>query len=118
MQNKSIVLVIIIFLVLSFSFLAFEEKKDSNIDSQNLWFLYFKNPKDKTLDFTIENHSENTAFHWEIIMNKTKIKEADTTIKKGQSETIPVSAIDISEKKILIIVTDSENKQKEIYKNF
>lgn len=107
-------------LLTSFVFLSVVEKKETDLDRKNIWMLYFQNPKDTLLDFAIKNHSNNPNFHWEIFVNKIKVKEGDVEVPKGETKNIPVSAKDITDmegKKITITVTQGESK-KEIYKNF
>ena len=81
--------------------------------------IYFPNPKSSSLDFTIENHSQNKVFHWQILLDKIIVTEGDSGIALGDMKTIsvPKDNIDLSDKKITISVTDSNNNKKEIYKN-
>lgn len=116
--NKIIIFTILFLMLFSSLYLSYTETKLANIDSQNLWLMYFKNPKDNSIDFTIENHSNSNNFHWEILADKDSLKTGDTEILNGQSKTIPINISDTVGKKITITVTDSENKKKEIYKNF
>lgn len=116
MNNKTILISTIGLLFLSFIFLSFVEQRKQDVNSQNWWVIYFENPKSESLNFTIENHSDSDNFHWEIFIDKTKAKEGDVAIKKGQRKTIPVSATGMESKKITTIVSSGDNK-KEIYKN-
>ena len=107
-------------LLLSFVFLSVVEKKQSDINNKNIWTLYFSDPKSGSLDFTIENHSQNKVFHWQILLDKTMVTEGDSTVLLGDIKTIPVpkDGIDLSNKKITISVTDINSNKKEVYKNF
>lgn len=116
MSNRIIIFTTVAFLFISFVFLSVVEMKQANLNSKDVWMLYFSNPKSTSLDFAIENHSKNAAFHYEIFLDKTKVKEGDAMIQIGETKTIPVSAEDIANKKIIIDVT-SNNEKKEIYKN-
>lgn len=116
MSNRIIIFTTVAFLFISFVFLSATEMKQSNLNSKDVWMLYFSNPKSASLDFTIENHSKNAAFHYEIFLDKTKVKEGDTMIPIGEIKTIPVSAENITNKKIIIDVTNN-NEKKEIYKS-
>ena len=119
MQNKIIIGVFVICLVLSFSFLAYSERKSQNIDAQNLWFLYFSDLKGSTLDFSVENHTDKTEFHWELFSDKTKLQDSNLSVKKGATGTSSVPEIpDRLGKKISIRVTASDNNVKEIDKTF
>lgn len=104
------------FMLASLSYLSYVEKKQRDLDlGKNWWALYFENPKDKALDFTIENHSDLSSFRWEVYLEKSKTYEGNSEILKGEKKTIPVSASDLSNKKITIRVISGE-KTKEIYK--
>ena len=118
MSNRIIIFATVAFLFISFVFLSATEMKQSNLNNKDVWMLYFSNPKSASLDFAIENHSKNAAFRYEIFLDKAKVKEGDTTIPTGEIKTIPVSAENIADKKIIISVTDSNSNKKEIYKNF
>ncbi len=119
MQNKIIIATFILLSVLSFSFLAYTEEKNKNINAQNIWFLYFNSPKDQSLNFSIENHTDNTKFHWEILADKNKTREGTLTVKKGAIEKInPLGISDTANKKMLVRVTAGDNSVKEIYKKF
>ena len=119
MNNRIIIITILGMLLTSFVFLSVVEKKQSNINNKNIWVLYFPDPKNDSLDFTIENHSQNKVFHWQILLDETMVTEGDSAISLGDTKTIavPTDNIDLSNKKITISVTDTNNNKKEIYKN-
>jgi hypothetical protein len=120
MNNKTIIFGTIIFLLSSFVFLSAIEIRQSNINNKNIWMLYFSDPKSGSLDFSLENHSQNKLFHWQILLDKIVVTEGDSTVALGDIKTIsvPKDNIDLSNKKITISVTDVNNNKKEIYKNF
>jgi len=116
-SEKKIILTVIIFLFFSFSFLAYSERKQTDPTGQNSWWeLYFENPQSQDLTFTIKNYGKAKKFHWKKLEkeNPVPLQEADIFIQAGQKSTIPLS-LEI-EKKIILEVTDEENKKKEIYK--
>lgn len=117
MNNKFIILATTFFLLSSFIFLSVVERKEADINAKNVWLLYFENPKSNSLNFTIENHSTETNFHWQILSDKSPANQGDVDIKPGETKTIPVLQADVANKKITIVVTAGNNK-KEIYKNF
>ena len=89
MNQKKIISFLIIFLLISFFYLAYVEKKQADLNYQkNWWVLSFDNPNDNSLDFVIENHSSKNNFHWEVLSDTDKIKEADINIVKGNSAKI------------------------------
>ncbi|MFH0969218.1 MAG: hypothetical protein V1804_01795 [Patescibacteria group bacterium] len=116
---KKIIISLILFLVLSFGFLAYTETKQQSPVSQNWWVVYFSNPKDESLDFAIENNSDQNNFHWEISADKNKLKEGDINIAKGnkkETNLIKLGFENLDGKKIIIKVS-TDNNSKEIYKN-
>ena len=119
MSNRIIIITILGMILASFVFLSVVEIKQSNINNKNIWTLYFSDPKDGSLDFTIENHSRNKVFHWQILLDKTMVTEGDSTVSLGDTKTIPVPTddVDLSNKKITISVIDNNSNKKEIYKN-
>lgn len=117
MNNRTIIFTTIAMLFVSFIFLSFTEKKQADINTKNVWTLYFETPKNNSLNFNIENHSTNTNFHWEILSEKSVNNQGDVTLKLGETKTIPVALADTANKKITIVVTAGEAK-KEIYKSF
>jgi hypothetical protein len=128
MSNKPIILSLIIFLLFSFGFLAYTETKQQSPASQNWWLIYFSSPKDKNLDFVVENNSDQTNFHYEVSDGASKLKEADINIVKGEKKEIKTAfassdakALEDKEaaadKKITIRVSAGDDS-KEIYKNF
>ncbi len=116
MNNKIIIFATCFFLLVSFVFLSITERKQSDINTKETWSLYFENPKDKNLDFIIENHSSQENFHWEIFSDKEKIKTGDEKIETGKTKKIPLSMIQSAGKKIIISVTSGNERKKEIYK--
>jgi len=117
MSNKIIIISLIIFLIVSFFYLAYIEQNQQ--EKENFWVVYFANPQDNNLDFIIENHSLSVSnnFHWEVLANKEKIKEGQVEINPNNLWRSSFSADNYDNKKITILVSDG-NQQKEIYKIF
>lgn len=114
MDNKKIIIFLIIFLIASLFYLAYIEQ--SRRGEGNFWVLYFADPKGDNLSFVIDNYSDKNNFHWEVLIDKNKVTEKDAVISKGNKKIIDLVELKIENKKITIIVSDGENK-KEIYKN-
>lgn len=115
--EKKIILAVIVFLFFSFAFLAYSEQKQTDPTGKNSWWeIYFENPKSQDLTFTIKNYGKAKKFHWKELEkdNAIPLQEADIFIPAGQKTTIPLSLK--TAKKIILEVTDEENKKKEIYK--
>lgn len=116
MNNKTIIFATITFLLAAFIFLSVQQKKQSDPNDKNFWILSFNDPKNNSLNFSIENHSSKTAFHWEVFSEKTKLLGGDSNVKKGETKSIPVQIEGAPDKKMTVIVTSGDEK-KEIYKN-
>jgi len=119
MSTKKIIIILIISLLLSSIWLSYNETRQADLNYQkNWWVVYFENPSGSSLNFTIENHSKETAFNYKIMGNKNILEEKNISIKNNRQQKInidPVAFENISERKITIIITDGNNK-KEIYK--
>lgn len=117
---KKIIIPLILFLLASFSFLSYRESQMQNLQSQNWWSIYFTDAKSDNLNFVIENNSDSQNFHYEISVEKNKIKEENIQINKGEKKEINLSKSDfmfLESQKIIIKVSDGKNS-KEIYKTF
>jgi len=120
MQPKKIILFIIILFVASSAWLFNVSRKEINPNAgKNWWALYFQNPKSNDLNFVIENHSNQSNFHWEVLGKNQKTKEGTVNITKGNSQKIIVSDLDFSssQNKKVIIQVNTKSSKKEIYKN-
>ncbi|HRY27749.1 MAG TPA: hypothetical protein P5323_01295 [Candidatus Moranbacteria bacterium] len=117
--EKFIILALFGMMLLSFMFLSAVESKNTNLDNSNVWTLYFADPKSDSLDFMIENHSKNSDFRYKILVDKKVVIESDLPVPLGETKNVPIpkETLDLSNRKITIIVTAGDNK-KEIYKNF
>ena len=118
-NEKLIIFSTIIFLLASFVFLSIVESKNTNLDNSKTWMLYFADPKNDSLDFMIENHSKNSDFRYEILIDKKVVIDSNLSVPLGETKTVPIpkDTVDLSGRKITIKVTAGDQK-KEIYKNF
>jgi len=119
MSTKKIIIILIISLLLSSIWLSYNETRQADLNYQkNWWVVYFENPSGSSLNFTIENHSKETAFNYKIMGDENILEEKNISIKNNRQQKInidPVAFENIPERKITIIITDGNNK-KEIYK--
>ncbi len=103
-------------MLISFFYLTLIEKNQRDLDlNKNWWAVYFEDAKSNSLDFTIENHSNESFFKWEIYLEKSKTYEGSSELLKGEKKTIPISTSNLSEKKVTVKVFTTEKTQ-EIYK--
>lgn len=114
-QTKIIIFIIIIFIASSAYLFWVDAKNNSPDYGKDWWAVYFENPKDNSLNFTIENHSNKNDFHWEVSDGKNKLDAGNIKIEKGATWTSDVQ-VSVSDKKMTIRVSNSKDT-KEIYKN-
>ena len=117
MDQKKLIIFIIALFVLSASYLFYVSDRSLRSDAGKIWWaVSFEDPKSDSLNFTIENHSAQNNFHWEIKADNQKISEGDAEIKTGESKNIQPTINVVSGKNSITISSDSDKK--EIYKNF
>ena len=117
-SQKLIILSLVVFFVLTSFWLSFISARYLNPDyNSDWWAISFENPKNQSLNFTIENHSSKNNFHWEAISNDTIKQEDNIQLAKGEIKNIPIIFSTEVGRKITIKVS-TDNEVKEIYKNF
>ncbi len=115
-QTTKIISLILALFIISSVFLFWQNDQGLNPDYQkNWWAVSFQDAKNTNPSFTIENHSTNNNFSWEIISGKDTLKKSDIIVAQGEKKNIQ---IDLSNLKNKIIVRVSDGKEsQEIYKN-
>jgi len=83
---------------------------------QNWWAIYFSNAKDQSVSFTIENHTDQTNFHWQVLKDNNKINEGDIQVSRDKTKDVIINNTELEQGKIIIQVSSGEEKR-EIYKN-
>jgi|GEM_PF-1329899 len=118
--EKFIILALLGMMLPSFMFLSAVESKNTNLNNNNVWMLYFTDPKSDSLDFMIENHSKNSDFRYEILIDKKVVIDSKLSVPLGETKTVPIpkETLDLSNRKITITVADGNSNKKEIYKSF
>lgn len=86
MNQKKILIFLIIFLITSFSWLIYNEKKQHQIINQ--WFLYFDNPQNSSLNFTIENYTNKSDFTWQLLHDNNIFDTGKIKVLKGDKKTV------------------------------
>jgi len=120
MSSKIIIITTIILLLISFSVLFVIEAKNHNYDYKKSWsVVYFDNPRDDSLDFTIENHQGGKAeYDYEIFVGDDKVIDDKIKIEAGAKQKIsPVIEDEKSKENKIIIVVDYKDVEYKIYKN-
>lgn len=119
MHHKYIILATITLLIMSFVSLAYieDKAKDPNLN-KDWWALSFNDPHDKSLGFTIENHSEdNIYFNYLITRNNKTLARDFVVVSRGSSENVPLEgAKSLGKKTTTISVWATETNRKEISK--
>lgn len=115
-QRKIIIFIIVIFVISAIYLLAIGSKYQNANFSRGWWSAYFVNPKDNSLDFIIKNNDNATDFHWTILTNNEKLEEGDVEINNDDQRTINLAGINTAGK--VTIEVSVGNDKKDIYKNF
>jgi len=119
MQQKKLILFIIIIFVLSSAYLLAIGSKFNNLNfGKDWWAVYFSDPKDNSLDFAIDNHNNIASFHYVVLKDKEKISEGDVKVENGKIDIIKPDVAQASSGNITIEVSTGDNDKKDIYKNF
>jgi len=120
MQKKIIIFIAFLFIVSS-SWLFYVNQQETNPNkNKNWWSLSFQDPQSNNLAFIIENYSQETNFHWQLLKDNQVITQGELEIAKGYSHQVSLNLSDfftssLTGKFILQVKTNSH--QKEIYKN-
>jgi hypothetical protein len=115
-QTTKIISLILVLFVISSVFLFWQSDQGLNPDYQKDWWsVSFAYAENTDLSFTIENHSANDNFSWEIISGKDTLQKGDAVVARGEKKNIEVDLGNLTNK-VLIRVSDGKESQ-EIYKN-
>jgi len=116
MNSRTIIIFTVIFFLASALFLAYSENRQSDENFQKDWWaLSFNDPKNADVNFKIENHSQKSSFHWELISGTDTISEGDAKIAKGSTWASNVQVNNLAGK--ITIRVSSGSDKKEIYKS-
>lgn len=115
-QTTKIISFILTLFVISSVFLFWKNEQGLNPDYQKDWWsVSFAYATNTDLSFTIENHSANINFSWEIISERDILKKGDIIVAQGEKKNI---AVDLSNLKNKVLVQVSDGREsREIYKN-
>jgi hypothetical protein len=120
MNEKKIILGLIIFLFCGCVFLSYTEKNQQfSLSKDNRWETYFNNPKNNNLQFIIKNNGRGGIFSWQVKSNGDVLESGREKIPPGELRIISPQNISTEAKeKISLEITDEKNNRQEIYKNF
>lgn len=117
MTHKRLLTVSIFLFALSALFLFWQSDRELDPDQgKNWWTLSFALPKqEESLNFDIENHSDQSDFSYEVSVGKEIISKETFVAKRGERTTILVPSIKKQIERVKITVTAGTEK-KEIYR--
>lgn len=117
MSQKTLITIFFILFIASTMFLFWKNERELDPNyNKSWWTLSFASPQEQTnLSFTIENHSDQNNFRYQIIANKEIIAEETLEIKRGETKTVFPSLTATPDIRTSVIVTTGK-EQKEIYK--
>jgi hypothetical protein len=90
MQNKIIIIATIVFFIIGLVVLFVIESVNHNYDRNKSWsVVYFNNPSDNSLDFTIENHQgENKNYEYSYQVNGDSVNSGEIDVPARGKNTI------------------------------
>lgn len=98
-----------------FLFVKNEQELDPEY-KKDWWVISFAEPNvSESLAFTVENHSQETQFHYQIRSGKTVLAEETFFVERGKRTVITPTLSASSDIRTKILVTHKE-EQKEIYR--
>lgn len=115
-QRKIIIFIIVIFVVSAIYLLAIGSKYQNANFSRGWWSAYFVDLKDNSLDFVIKNNDSGADFHWTVLANNEKLEEGNVNVDMGDQKMIRTDLNNIPPGKVVIEVSTGKDKQ-DIYKN-
>jgi len=115
-QPKIIIIFIsVLFFASSVYLFAIDSRYNDPKYNKSWYALSFADPKSNSLDFAIENFSNESDFHWELLADKIKVSEGDVQIGNGEKKDIKIDTATTGKK--TTITVSSGNIKQEIYKN-
>jgi hypothetical protein len=119
MSHRFIIIAFTLLLLTSFSFLAWTEEKAKDPDrGKNWWALSFRDPKDKSLAFDIENHTADKTYFAYIVTRGDKVLYRDSLIiSRGTTERVSLDgAQSLAKKRTTVTVWVDPEEKREIRK--
>jgi len=106
-------------MLISFLVLAHRENAEKiEAETNGWWSIYFNNPKENSIDFTIENNTDSTQFHYTVsIDGKTQRKTEYINVPKNTKYPV-IFNDDTSKHTWKIEVQDEQKQLKSLIKRF
>ena len=117
MTQRSLIFLCIALFAGSALFLFWQNERELDPDrGKNWWTLSFAVPKNpESLDFTVENHSDNREFQYKIVADDETLAEATFDLKRGEKIILTPSVTTQTDTRTRVIVITAKEKQ-EIYR--
>lgn len=117
MQQKTLISISLLLFALGAVFLFWQNERELDPDQgKNWWVIAFALPKESSdLSFTIENHSDQVSFRYEIAADKTVLVQDTLSVNRGETLTITPPITAQADARTIITVS-SGNDTKKIYR--
>lgn len=123
MNEKKILIIVAIILIIAFFALSFREAHLANPASHNWWSLSFASQEATDGSFSISNFGATRTFFYEVTTGKTLIKSDSFTTNTTNKEEVSIQNPDKKPIRVKVWTENDENKEsedltkrKEIYK--
>ena len=116
-SQKIIIFFSLLFLVGSIYLFSIDSRYNDPKYNKDWYSLSFTDPRSENLDFTIENFSAKTDFHWEVLAGKESVSRGDENIQTGEKKDISVSNFEMKDAQKYTIRVTAGKDVREIYKN-
>ncbi len=118
-KTNPIVVSFFLLFAVSVFFLFWTSNRHSDLNyEKNWWAIYFSEAKGDSLDFWIENHSNENYFRFEIWQEKNKLQEESLSIEKGEKKEIKIDENGLEKTGKIKIQVFAGEDLKSISKNF
>lgn len=112
-------LVSIFFLLFATSVIFLDTKIGRDLDpdtDKEWWTLSFETRNPSSLEFAIENHSENTDFSYEVTRDRIVLDEGAVSVGRGERKTITPSGSGDTAGRTTITVESGDDSKKSVYR--
>lgn len=117
MSQRYLIVIFSLLFIAGAAFLFWQNDRELDPEQgKSWWTLSFTSPGERdNLSFTVENHSDQTAFRYEIVVDKMPVAEGTFIVKRGEKTAIILPLLAKAGERTRIIVTLDKEK-KEIYR--
>lgn len=117
MQQKTLISISLLLFALGAVFLFWQNERELDPDQgKNWWVIAFALPKESSdLSFTIENHSDQASFRYEIAADKAVLLQETLSVNRGETLTVTPPLTAQTDTRTTITV-NSGNDTKKIYR--